>query len=91
MPVYLRFRGEGHEVTKLFPLDPGLYVFHLAHNGERNFAVWLFSESGSRIALLANEIGAFDGSKAVHVERRGNYLLDINADGGWAVTVETPH
>lgn len=90
MPVYMVFRGQGHEVTKLFQLEPGLYVFHAIHTGERNFIVYLRDAVG-RSTLVANEIGPCDGTRSARVERRSDYLLDVGADGGWMVTIETPH
>jgi hypothetical protein len=39
--------------------------------------------------LLVNIIGDFDGTVATNVPA-GEYLLDIQADGSWEVTVEQP-
>jgi hypothetical protein len=35
---------------------------------------------------VINEIGSFDGSKAVGV-KAGVYLLDISADGNWNIQI----
>jgi hypothetical protein len=43
---------------------------------------------GNREELLVNEIGDFDGSKAIGISRSGIYLLDISADGAWTASVE---
>lgn len=86
----LRFSGRGHEATNLFSLNSGLYVFRLHHTGESNFIVHLVSESGQSIDYLVNQIGDFDGSKAVRIERSGKYLLNIDADGDWSVSGARP-
>jgi hypothetical protein len=42
------------------------------------------------VELLVNEIGSFDGSKAIGIDAPGLHLLDIQADGDWTITVEQP-
>jgi hypothetical protein len=87
---HLRFSGRGHEATNLFSLSPGLYIFRLRHNGEHNFIVHLMTDTGRSIDYLVNQIGDFDGSKAVRIERSGKYLLNIDADGDWEISVARP-
>jgi hypothetical protein len=38
-------------------------------------------------SLLANEIGAFDGSKAVRIPKDDIYLLQVDAAGPWTIQV----
>jgi hypothetical protein len=59
----------------------------MSHQGENNFAVWLLAANGRRVELLANEIGSFNGSKAVQIARGGTYLLQVDADGAWTIEV----
>jgi hypothetical protein len=87
---FLRFTGRGHEATNLFSLSPGLYVFRLRHEGESNFIVHLVADTGRPINTLANQIGDFEGSKAVRIERSGRYLLNIDADGEWSISAARP-
>lgn len=61
--------------------------FAFRHTGRANFVVWLMDGSGQKQELIANEIGAVSGSKAVGVARSGSYLLGVDADGPWTVTV----
>lgn len=83
--------GVGQQASDFFPLVEGLTIFRMMHTGGSNFAIWLMDGStGDQIELLVNEIGPFDGAKAVGVNRSGNYLLDVTADGSWSVTVEQP-
>jgi len=69
-------------------LDKGLIVVKMKHDGSSNFAIWLMDKNGREIDLLVNEIGLFDGSKAIGIPTSGIYLLDITADGNWRITIE---
>lgn len=82
------FTGRGQQVSPMFKLASGLTIFHMAHDGGSNFAVVLLDNKGNWVELLVNEIGSFDGAKAVGIRRAGVYLLDITADGNWTVTIE---
>jgi hypothetical protein len=72
----------------MFHLDKGLARFVMTHDGDRNFIVWLLDDEGDMVDLVGNEIGDFDGSKAVSIRKGGIYLLDINADGNWKISIE---
>ncbi len=83
--------GTGQEVSPAFALEAGLTVFRMTHDGTSNFAIWLLNQdTGEQLELLANEIGAFDGAKAVGIAEPGNYVLDVTADGRWSADVEQP-
>jgi len=61
----------------------------MTHQGNRNFIVQLLDENGEQVSTsLVNEIGRFDGSKAVRVPRDGVYLFEVQADGSWTIQVE---
>ena len=83
-----RFNGRGQQVSPKFTLDRGLAIFRMTHTGERVFAIWLLDNKGNKKELLINFIGRFDGAKAVGIKKSGTYILDIDADGIWTVTVE---
>jgi hypothetical protein len=89
-PMQQKFNGRGQEVTSPFILNPGLARFLLTHSGKRHFGVWLIDARGTRIALLANAVGNFNGSKAVGINLRGQYLINVDADGGWVIQVQQP-
>ena len=82
------FTGIGQAVSEFINLDKGLATFKMTHSGDSNFAVWLLDKYGDKQELLVNEVGKFDGSKAVGVSKSGFYILDISADGEWGITVE---
>lgn len=60
------------------------------HTGSSNFAIWLIDSNGDKVELLVNEIGVFDGSKAVGIALTGDYLLDVTASSNWSVNITQP-
>jgi autonomous glycyl radical cofactor GrcA len=89
-PESIALSGTGQEATSKFSLEKGLSIFRMSHDGDSNFAIWLLDDEGDKVELLVNEIGSFDGSKAVCIKKHGDHLLDISADGRWAITIEQP-
>jgi hypothetical protein len=87
-PVVLEFSGYGDEATELFRLDSGLIRCSYRHDGESNFIVYLLDDEGDAVALLANEIGACDGSSADSIRSAGDYLLSVTGDGNWSFVCE---
>ncbi len=84
------FSGSSKTATDLFELSRGLKRFNMTHQGSENFIVDLLDENGARVEIagLVNEIGPFNGSKAVQVPEDGIYLLQVEADGPWTIQVE---
>lgn len=82
--------GVGQQASKKFQLQQGLAIFKLTHNGSSNFIVHLLESNGQDVDGLVNEIGSFDGSKAEGIQNAGTYVLDIQADGKWTVTIQQP-
>ena len=48
----------------------------------------LYSISGDLVGLLANAIGAYDGSTGQRVPADGLYFLDVMADGNWTFSMQ---
>lgn len=82
--------GDGETASDPVYLEKGLVRFEMSHDGDSNFAAWLLDSKGNKKDLLVNEIGEFDGSKAVKISSSGVYLLDIAADGGWEIDILEP-
>ncbi len=90
-PQTTSFQGNSQAATDFFELSEGLKRFQMTHQGSGHFGVTLLNKDGSRIgmeSLLANEVGAFDGSKAARIPRNDIYLLQVSADGPWTVQIE---
>lgn len=89
-PEQISLSGTGQQASKKFTLESGLSIFRMTHSGQSNFGIWLLDENGNNIELLVNEVGTFNGAKAVGINKKGTYILDISADGQWTVKIEQP-
>ena len=90
-PQSIALSGKGQQATQKFTLENGLSIFEMAHSGQSNFIVSLLDEEGNEVGFsLANEIGSFNGSKAMNIAKGGTYLLNIQADGNWQITIRQP-
>lgn len=91
-PQITNFQGNYQTATEFFQLSQGLKRFEMTHQGKGHFSVTLLKKEGSRLGgikgLLANKVGPFAGSKAVHIPREDVYLLQVNANGPWSVRVK---
>lgn len=86
----IEFSGEGRSVTDRFTVEGGFTVFEMAHQGSSNFQVELIhGQTGETVDYLANEIGSWEAWYPTGVES-GDYVLDVNADGQWSITVRQP-
>lgn len=89
-PDLMEFSGSGTDVTDEFDLNGGFVAVEASHTGgESNFQVELVDENGEMAALFVNSIGEFDGEVGASPEA-GSYVLDINADGDWDITLRQP-
>jgi len=82
------YTGRGQNFSPFITLAGGLTTFQMQHTGSANFIVRLLDDHGRWVELLANEIGSFNGSRAIGIDLPGIHLLDIRADGDWMITVE---
>jgi hypothetical protein len=80
--------GCGQHASPYINLEGGATRFEMRHAGRSNFTVTLLSSQGSYVELIANEIGACQTSRSLHVDPAGPYLLDILGDGDWQITIE---
>lgn len=89
-PEAIVLSGIGPQATESFRPQDGLAVARMDHQGESNFIVYLLGESGEEIGpSMVNEIGVFEGSSAF-ASTSGTYLLNVDADGPWTITLEQP-
>lgn len=86
----IELSGTGQQASEKFVLEEGLSVFKMTHSGGSNFAIELLDGSGDTIELLVNEIGSFQGSKAVRIDDDGEFIMDISANGPWTVKIDQP-
>ena len=88
MALPLTLSAKGQQASQFFKLNSGLTTFKMTHDGSSHFSIWLLDSSGNKTELLVNDVGSFDGSKAVGISDAGVYVLDISADGNWTVNIE---
>ncbi len=88
-PEPIALSGVGQQATEAFELKPGLVVAALGHQGQGYFSVTLLDGNGQMADLFGNGVGPFDGS-AAYGAVGGTYLLDVQADGPWTVTIRQP-
>lgn len=90
-PSMQNFTGTGQHATEKFKLNTGLATFTFDYKGKGHFSITLLNDKGEWEELIANDSGnPFNGSKAVGIEKSGEYVLDIDADPGdsWSITVK---
>lgn len=89
-PEKRNFSGNSPAATPLFELSGGLHRVTLTHQGDANFIVDLLDENGASVVPmgLVNEIGPFEGSRAIQVPEDGIYLFSVEANGPWTINVE---
>ena len=75
--------------TDPFNLESGLAIFNVSHQGQHYFSVTLLDKDGKDVSggVLANQVGSFDGSKALRIPKDDIYLLQVQADGPWSIQV----
>lgn len=81
------FSGNGDRLFPFTVSSPGLWIFTLQYSGKGNFIVWLKDEQGNRVALLANEIGVYSGTKPQNLNA-GRYFLNVTAGGPWTIKTQ---
>jgi hypothetical protein len=84
-----RLSGSGQQASRQFNLSAGLQVFSCDYQGSGYFGVTLLDGTGNYVELLANNVGRLKSSKAVGLSG-GTYMLNVTADGYWAVDVSKP-
>lgn len=83
------FAGVGMDVTGFFKSpNGGLAKATITNHGSGKFEVTLLRQSGEKVLDVVNTVGQFDGVQELTVEANVNYVLDIESDGTWSITLE---
>lgn len=86
----INLKGDGRQASDKFMLEPGLCIMEMTHDGQSNLIVRLLDENGDEVDTLINKTGPFVGEYGFAVDRDGEYLLDVDADGAWTATLRQP-
>lgn len=83
----LTVESSGQTATDEFDLIEAPLLMTYEHTGSRNFQVQLVAADGTEMdgRYLVNKIGAVEGGTATPISNPGRYLLDVTADGSWAI------
>lgn len=69
-------------------LVQGSAALRMTYSGEGNFVVRLLDAKGEKVGgSVANEIGAWSGTKDVKIPSTGKYVVDVDASGPWTIIV----
>lgn len=82
------FTAVGSRATNAFQAGGDPVTFHMRYEGEGRFTVTLMELSGNPVSLLANQEGTYSGAKLMMLSRDTFYLLDVEADGPWTISIE---
>jgi hypothetical protein len=90
----LSLSGTGTTATNFFPLNKGLVVFNmklLTSEGSESFYIYLLDVAGNKIeSLCIKYTPSTEISTAVKIDYDSNYLLNIDTDGSWQITLHAP-
>ncbi len=87
-PSTTSFNGNGQQATSLFYLSSGLHVFQTSNSGSGNFIVYLLDQNGNVVDSVANSIGSSNGSQAEGIDSSGIYLLSVQSEGSWTISIQ---
>ena len=79
--------GAGDLVLGPFLLSTQLGHATMSYRGTSNFLMTLLAVDGTHRSILANEIGQYQGTTAMHLRQNGVYFVDVHADGEWALSI----
>ena len=81
--------GAGDWVSPWFTLGSGVFAVNTTNDGEHNFIVQLYDETGRRYSSLANEIGAYSGAVVFEKGQEGvKYCIEVSSSGNWSVSFD---
>jgi hypothetical protein len=90
-PPPITLSGQGSQATDFFELEEGLSIFEMSYQGRSNFVVTLLNEQGREVGYaLGNEIGSGQVSNPLRIRRADRYVLDVDSEGPWRITVRQP-
>jgi hypothetical protein len=77
--------GNGQTVTDKITLPYEISTVSFTHQGQRNFAVQLYTAESDQPELLVNTIGNYAGTRLL--QGSSPIFFEITADGAWELTI----
>lgn len=88
LPPPVVMAGQGKQITADIEASGPLLIIEFTHDGGGYFGVQLKDAATAELVdVVANQIGAAQGSKAVPIEP-GRYFYEVDADGNWSLTTK---
>jgi len=84
-PDRIDLAGRGDYASDNITLETGLALFVMTHTGQANFIVELLGRDGQMVALLANDIGGYEGS--VPQGGQANFIVELLGRDGQMVAL----
>jgi len=84
----LTYGAEGSMATPFFQTNGGPLLFTMDYAVSGDFVVTVMEAGGNSVALLANETGPFQSFKIISLRSDVNYLLNVEADGPWTMSID---
>jgi len=81
-------QGKGSDVPVFVNLTEGLNIFRVQHTGDGIFRVKLFDRDGKLVEHVFAQIGPYEGSKAISLDKEGMYAVAVYANGSWSLKIE---
>ncbi len=87
-PKPIAKQGRGTDVPVFVTLPEGLSVFRVKHTGDGIFRVKLYDREGKLVEHVFAQIGPYEGSKAISLDKEGIFAVGISANGAWSLKIE---
>jgi hypothetical protein len=84
----INLKGRGNAVKKFKIPRDAVAIAEITHRGARNFAIWSVDRLGTKLDLLVNTIGDYNGT-VLFDEQPGQHsaAFQVEADGTWRIRI----
>jgi len=86
---FTSLNGKGTVASDAYYFDCGMHKISVKHFGDRYFSVVAYDITGDYIDLVVNEIGNYEGTTILDIDKKGFYVFDISgsSDAYWTIYV----
>ncbi|WP_342549385.1 hypothetical protein NST69_11720 [Paenibacillus sp. FSL P2-0089] len=84
----IHLKGKKDQATEFFYLNSGIAIIEATDNGDSNFVIYMYDETGDTKKMLVNEIGPYKGKSLAVIPDGGKYMLKVESDGSWKADIK---
>ncbi|MBP2114896.1 hypothetical protein [Paenibacillus silagei] len=84
----IHLKGKKDQATEFFYLNSGIAIIEATDNGDSNFIIHIYNETGDFKEYIVNEIGPYKGKSLVVIPEDGKYMLKVESDSSWKVDIK---